>query len=359
MSVERATQVRRRFPRVLRILVAGAVLGLPALPRAAAQVPAIPSIPDGFPDFVLTPATESLAPLRARVDKLVADGSALNSRCAKFEIGSALEASCRTDVSAWQAERSAAQNLADAQKAQMDFLVDLVAQYQDIAGQIDGNLARINELGMHHRAQDFEDWVDMASSARDEFAAQVEKAVTQLTVAQAQKGILGAVKGISPDTEDSILQTLESIHPRPTAVIAAVQHMATNETRERLVADAEIVVKYIESTHAGWTAKTTEEMQDVAFDLLCAASPGKEGATEKECKVFASEAKVLSAELYYGIASEVAKRQVDSLFNLTGEQLKALAARTRVLVDQVKKRKEVRARIQAILNQMQENNSKL
>ncbi len=332
---------------------------MPMLQRAAAQVPAVPAIPDSFPDFVRTPATVSLAPLRARVDKLVADGSALNSRCAKFEIGSALEASCRTDVSTWQAERSAVQKLADAQRAQMDFLVDLVAQYQDLTRQIDGNLARIDELGMRHREQDFEDWVDLASGARDEFTAQVKKALTELTVAQAQKGILASVQGISPGTEDSIMQTLESIHPRPTAVIRAVRRMATNESRERLATDAEFVVDFIEKNHAAWTAQTTEQMQDVAFNLLCAAAPGKEGVFQKQCEIFASEAKVLSAELYYGITTSVATRQVDSLFNLTDEQLKALAARTRVLVDQVKKRKEVRARIQAILNQMQENNSKL
>lgn len=351
--------MRRRSPCVLSLVVAGAVLGLPVLPRAAAQVPAVPAIPDSFPDFVRTPATASLAPLRARVDKLVAEGTALNARCAKFEIGSPLEASCRADVSAWQAQRSTAQKLADAQRAQMDFLVDLVAQYQDLTNQIDGNLARINELGMRHREQDFEDWVDLASGARHEFTAQVKKAVTQLAVAQAQKGILASVRGISPGTEDSIMQTLESIHPRPTAVIAAVQRMATNESRERLATDAEFVVDFIEKTHARWTAQTTEQMQDVAFDLLCAVSPGEDGVFQKQCEVFASEAKVLSAELYYGITTAVAKRQVDSLFNLTQDQLKAIAARTRVLVDQVKKRKEVRARIEAILNQMQENNSEL
>jgi hypothetical protein len=332
---------------------------LPALRRAAAQVPAVPAIPDSFPDFVRTPAAANLAPLRARVGKLVARGSALNARCAKFEIGSALEASCRTDVSAWQTERSAVQKLADAQRAQMSFLVDLVAQYQDLTRQIDGNLARINELGMRHREQDFEDWVDLASSARHEFAEKVKKALTELTVAQTQKGILATVRGISPGTEDSIIQTLESIHPRPTAVIAAVQRMATNESRERLATDAEFVVDFIEKNHAGWTAQTTEQMQDVAFNLLCAVSPGKDGIFQKQCEVFASEAKVLSAELYYGITTAVAMRHVDSLSNLTGDQLKTLAVRTQLLVDRVKKRKEVRARIEAILNQMQENNSEL
>jgi hypothetical protein len=352
-------QVRLGFPRVLSVVVAGAVLGLPVLPRAAAQVPVVPAIPDGFPDFVRTPATESLAPLRARVDKLVADGLALNQRCAKFEIGTALEASCRADVSAWQAERSAAQKLADAQRAQMDFLADLVAQHQDLTRQIEGNLARINEMGMRHREQDFEDWVGLASGARDEFTAQIKKAATQLAVAQAQKGILATVQGISPGTEDSIIQTLDSIHPRPTAVITAVRRMATNESRKRLASDAEFVVDFIQKTHTRWTAQTTEQMQDVAFDLLCAVSPGKDGVFQKQCEVFASEAKVLSAELYYGITTAVAKQQVASLVNLTQDQLKAIAARTQILVDQVKKRKEVRARIEAILNQMQENNSEL
>ena len=351
--------VRDRSPRVLSLVVAGAVLVLSVLPQAAAQVPAVPAIPDSFPDFVRTPATETLAPLRTRVDKLVADGRALNARCAKFEIGSALEASCRADVSAWQAQRSAVQKLADAQSAQISFLVDLVAQYQDLSRQIDGNLARINELGMSHREQDFEDWVDLASSAQDEFAAELKKALTELAVAQAKKGILATVRGISPGTEDSIMQTLESIHPRPTAVIAAVQRMATNESRERLATDAEFVVDFIEKNHASWTAQTKEQMQDVAFNLLCSVSPGKDGIFEKQCEVFASEAKVLSAELYYGVTTAVAMRHVDSLSNLTGDQLKALAVRTQLLVDRVKKRKEVRARIATILNQMQENNSEL
>jgi hypothetical protein len=76
---------------------------------------------------------------------------------------------------------------------------------------------------------------------------------------------------------------------------------------------------------------------------------------QKQCELFRSEAKILSAEVYYGTASLVAKQQVDSLVSLTEDQLKALAARTKILVRQIAERKSVRGQIALELHLMQED----
>lgn len=52
-----------------------------------------------------------------------------------------------------------------------------------------------------------------------------------------------------------------------------------------------------------------------------------------QCKHFRNEAKVFSAEVYYGAATFVARQQVGTLTRLSEDQLKALATRNKVLKD--------------------------
>lgn len=322
------------------LLVPGAVL---------AQIPVLPRIPDGMPVEIQQALEPRLAPLQARVAGLVSDGRKLNQSCAHVEVGSPLEQECNSMKQKWIGDRGALQKDVDTLAAHIGMIAQLVAQDQQITKAIEGNLNRIAELGFKHRAEDFEEWDKLSDDAKKEFVGQVEEQTIDLLSDKVEDGILSGVKGIPKERAAKWMAFLEKCEPRPDAVIAAVQHMTTNETRERLAGDARILVIFLKNGYQGWNAQTREEMLNLALDNVCEGVPSE--ALSGQCKLFRNEARVLSAEVYYGAATAVAREQVDRLTNLSEEQLEALAARNKVLKDQIHERSEVRSRIKLLLSE--------
>lgn len=142
---------------------------------------------------------------------------------------------------------------------------------------------------------------------------------------------------------------MEKGDPKPVTVIAAVQRMATSPTRAQLAADAGILTTFLKTGYEGWNAQSREELLNLALDNVCEGVPSE--TLSAQCNVFRGEARVLSAEVYYGAATFVARQQVDTLTNLSEEQLKALAARNTVLKQQIRDRSEVRSRIKLLLSE--------
>jgi hypothetical protein len=215
----------------------------------------------------------------------------------------------------------------------------LVAQEQKLTGDINGNLDAIKTLGFSHRAEEFEEWNNLSEDARKEFVTQVKEQAVDLMAGKLEDGILAGTKGISQEKAAQWIALLEKGKTRPDAVIAAIRRMTTTQTRAQLSADAGILVQFLKTGYAGWNAETREQLLNLTLDSTCEAVPAE--ALSAQCKLFRSEAKVLSAEVYYGAATYVARKQVDTLTNLSEEQLK----------DQIRDRTEVRSRIKLLVSE--------
>jgi hypothetical protein len=312
-----------------------------------AQIPSLPRIPETFPDDAKTTLQARLAPLQPRIDGLVTAGKNLNQHCAHFEVGSSLEQACASEKQQWIAQRSALQRDVDTLQAHIGMIGQLVQQDQKLTRDIDGNLRLIEELGFKHRAEEFEEWNKLSDDARKEFVDKVKEQAVDLLADKFEDGILSGVKGISQTRAAEWMAVLEKGNPKPTAVMEAVERMATTETRTQLAADAGILTTFLKTGYAGWNAESREQLLNLALDNVCEGVRVETLAAQ--CEVFRGEAKVLSAEVYYGAATYVARQQVNTLTNLSEEQLKALAARNKVLQQQIQDRNEVRSRIKVLL----------
>lgn len=313
------------------------------------QVPVLPRIPEGFSPDIHQALEPRVAALQTRIDTLVSHGKDLNQRCARIEAGSSLEQECLSLKQQWLAERGALQKDVETLQAHIGMIGQLLEQDQKLSRDIEGNLLRIEELGFKHRAEEFEEWNNLSEEAKKEFTDKVKEQAVDLLAGKFQEGILSGVKGISQEKAAQWIALLEKGKPRPDAVISAVQRMTTTQTRQQLAADAGILVKFIKKGYAGWNAETREQLLNLTLDSVCDAVRAE--ALSAQCKLFRSEAKILSAEVYYGAATYVARQQVDALTNLSEDQLKALAARNNVLKDQIRDRSEVRSRIKLLLSE--------
>lgn len=336
-------------PRLFAVLLSFAALCLLAPTAVLAQIPAVPRIPAGMPSDIQQDLQPRLAPLQTRIDGLVTDGKNLNQHCAHFEVGSSLQQECNSLKQKWLAERATLQGDVDTLQAHIGMIAQLVAQDRQLTQAIDGNLKSIAELGFKHRAEDFEEWDKLSDDAKKEFVAKVKEQAIDLFADKVQDGILAGTGGISQDTAAKWIAFLEKSDPKPVEVIAAVQRMATTETRAQLAADAHILTIFLKNGYEGWNAETREQLLNLALDNVCEGVPSE--PLSAQCKLFRNEARVLSAEVYYGAATFVARQQVDALTNLSEDQLKALAARNKVLKDQIHDRSEVRSRIKLLLSE--------
>jgi hypothetical protein len=334
-------------PAVALFSFAALILFVPSFTRA--QIPALPRVPDGMPPEIQQALQPRLAPLQTRIDKLISDGKNLNAHCAHFEVGSALEQECNTLKQTWIGDRASVQKDANNLQARITLIAQLVAQDQQLTQAINNNLQRIEELGFKHRAEDFEEWDKLSDEAKKEFVDKVKEQAVDLLTDKVQDGILSGVKGISQEKADKWIAFLEKGDPKPVTIIAAVQRMVTSESREHLAADANMLSTFLKTAYQGWNAQTREELLNLALDNVCEGVPSE--ALSAQCKLFRSEARVLSAEVYYGAATYVARTQVDTLTNLSEDQLKALAARNKVLKEQIHDRSEVRSRLKLLLTE--------
>jgi prefoldin subunit 5 len=314
-----------------------------------AQIPALPHIPEGIPSAVQSALQPRLVPLQSRIEGLVASGKHLNQHCTHFEVGSSLEQECISEKQQWIAQRRELQKDADTLQAHIGMIAQLVAQDQKLTRDIEGNLQSIEDLGFKHRAEEFEEWNKLSEEAKKDFAEKVQEQAVDLLADKFEEGILSGVKGISQARAAQWTAMLQKGNPKPVAVIAAVQRMSTTETRVQLTADAGILTTFLKSGYAGWNAETREQLLTVALDNVCEGVAVE--ALSAQCKVFRSEAKVLSAEVYYGAATYIARQQVDALTKLSEDQLKGLAARNKVLQQQVQDRSEVRGKINLLLSE--------
>jgi hypothetical protein len=337
------------YPRGPFLFAAGAIVFSLAPLAALAQIPALPRVPDSLPPDLQQALQPRLAPLQARIETLVADGKALNQQCAHVEVGSALEQQCNGLKQKWVGDRAAVQKDATALQARITLIEQLSAQEQKITKDINGNLQRIAELGFQHRAEEFEEWEQLSDDAKKEFVDKVKEQAIDLLTDKVQDGILAGTKGISQESANKWIAFLEKGDPKPVTVIAAVQRMVTSESRERLAADAGMLSTFLKTAYQGWNAQTRDELLNLALDNVCEGVPSE--ALSAQCKLFRSEARVLSAEVYYGAATAVARQQVDALTNLSEEQLRALAARNRVLKQQIHERSEVRSQLKLLLSE--------
>jgi hypothetical protein len=326
---------------------AALALFVPSSTRA--QIPVLPRIPDGMPPEIQQALQPRLAPLQARIDKLITDGKNLNTHCAHFEVGSALEQECNTLKQNWIADRASVQKDANTLQARVGMIAQLVSQDQQLTQSINNSLQRIEELGFKHRAEDFEEWDKLSDEAKKEFVDKVKEQAVDLLADKVQDGILSGVKGISQEKAGKWIAFLEKGDPKPVTVIAAVQRMVTSESREHLAADANMLSTFLKTAYQGWNAQTREELLNLALDNVCEGVPSE--ALSSQCKLFRSESRILSAEVYYGAATYVARKQVDTLTNLSEDQLKALAARNKVLKEQIHDRSEVRSRLKLLLTE--------
>jgi hypothetical protein len=316
---------------------------------ALAQIPVLPRIPDGVPVDVQQAIQPRLATLQARIDNLISGGKDLNQRCAHFEVGSSLEQECISRKQQWVASRGALQKDVETLQAHIGMIGQLVAQDRQLTKNIDENLKHIEELGFRHRAEEFEEWNSLSEDARKEFVDKVKEQAVDLLADKFQDGILAGTRGISQEKAAGWVALLAKSKPKSDAVIAAVQRMTTSETRAQLAADAGILTTFLKSGYDGWNAETREQLLNLALDNICEGVPSE--ALGAQCKLFRNEAKVLSAEVYYGAATYVARTQVDTLTNLSEDQLKALAARNKVLQAQIRDRSEVRSRIKLLISE--------
>jgi hypothetical protein len=314
-----------------------------------AQIPALPQIPEAFPLEIQQALQPHLAPLQVRLDQLVGGGKNLNQHCVHFEKGSALEQECLGLQQQWVTERSGLQHDVETLQAHIGMIGQLIAQDQKLTREIDGNLEAIKALGFAHRAEDFEEWNKLSEEAKKEFVDKVKEQAADLMADMAGKGMLAGTQGISKDQADRWIAVLQRGKIKPEAAIAAIRRMTTSETRAQLVADASIVVQLLKTGYAGWNAESREELWNFALDSTCEAAHSETVAAQ--CSLFRSEAKILSAEFYYGAATYVARSQIDALTNLTEEQLKALAVRNNFLKEQIRDRSEVRSRIKLLISE--------
>ncbi len=336
-------------PRLFAVLLSSAAYFLLAPPAVLAQIPVLPRIPAGMPADIQQALQPRLAPLQTRIDGLVTDGKNLNQHCAHFEVGSSLQQECNSLKQKWLADRSLLQKDVDTLQAHIGMIAQLVDQDQQFTQAIESNLKSIAQLGFQHRAEDFEEWDKLSDDAQKEFVAKVKEQAIDLLADKVQDGILAGTKGISQETAAKWTAFLEKCNPKPEKVMAAVQRMVTTETRAHLAADAGLLTTFLKTGYEGWNAETREQLLNFALDNVCEGVPSE--PLSAQCKLFRNEARVLSAEVYYGAATFVARQQVDALTNLSEEQLKALAARNKVLKDQIHDRSEVRSRIKLLLSE--------
>lgn len=335
-----------RMPRLRKGFLLTAALCLFCAGPTRAQLPVLPRIPEAFPQDIQQALQPRLAPLQIRLEHLVNNGRNLNQHCGHFEKGSALEQECLGLQQQWIAERGALQHDVDTLQVHIGMIGQLVVEDQKLTQQINGNLEAIKALGFAHRAEDFEEWNKLSDEARKEFADKIKEQAADLIADMAEKGILATTHGLSQEKANKWIALLEKEKIKPDA-IAAVRRMTTNETRAQLAADAGFVVQVLKTGYAGWNAETREELLNLALDSTCEASHSETFAAQ--CSLFRSEAKILSAEVYYGGATYVARDQIDALTSLTEDQLKALAVRNNFLKDQIRDRSEVRSRIKLLL----------
>jgi hypothetical protein len=334
---------------VLRVFAFSLVPLLFSAVALSGQIPVLPRIPEGIPSDVQSALQPRLVPLQSRIDGVVASGKNLNQHCARFEVGSSLEQECISEKKQWIAQRRALQKDVDTLQAHIGMIAQLVVHDQKLTRDINGNLQGIEELGFKHRAEEFEEWNKLSEEAKREFVEKVKEQAVDILADKFEEGILSGVKGISETRAAQWVAVLQKGNPKPVGVIAAVQRMATTETRAQLAADAGILTTFLKSGYAGWNAESREQLLTLALDNVCEGVPVE--ALGAQCKVFRNEAKVLSAEVYYGAATYVARQQVDALTMLSEEQLKALAARNKVLQQQIQDRSEVRSRIKLLLSE--------
>jgi hypothetical protein len=316
---------------------------------AAAQIPVVPQIPENFPPDIRQALLPRTAPLRTSVDGLVNAGKDLNQHCAHFEHGSSLESECISLKQQWVANRAGLQRDVEMMQAHLGMLGQLIAQDQKLTHEIESNLAAIKQLGFDHRAEDIEEWNKLSEEARKQFVDKVKEQAVDLIADKVQDGLLAGTRGFPQDKAAQWISILDKGRPQTDKVIGAIQRLTTTETRTQLAADAGILAQFLKTGYAGWNAVTREQLMDLALDNTCEAAPSE--TFQAQCKVFRSEAKIVSAEVYYGTATYVARKQVDALTNLSEDQLKALAARNKVLMVQIRDRSEVRSRIKLLLSE--------
>ena len=313
-----------RMPRLRKGFLLMAALCLFCAGSSRAQLPVLPRIPETFPQDIQQALQPRLAPLHVRLDHLVNSGKNLNQRCANFEKGSALEQECLGLQQQWIAERSAIQHDVDTLQAHIGMIGQLVVQDQKLTQQINGNLDAIKNSWLRSPRRGFlRNGTSFPMKAKkEEFADKIKEQAADLIADMAGKGILATTHGLSQEQANKWIALLEKQKIKPDAAIAAVGRMTTNETRAQLAADAGFVVQVLKTGYAGWNAQTREELLNLALDSTCEASHSETFAAQ--CSLFRSEAKILSAEVYYGSATYVARNQIDALASLTEEQLKAL-----------------------------------
>jgi hypothetical protein len=316
---------------------------------ACGQVPVLPHIPDSLPPEIQQALQPHFSPLQARLDTLLGEGKNLNQHCGHFERGSALEQECVSLKQQWVVQRSGIQKDVEMLQAHIGMISELVAQDQKLTHDINGNLDGIRALGFSHRAEEFEEWNNLSDDAKKDFVDKVKEQAVELMADKLEDGILAGTKGIPQEKATQWIALLEKGKTKPDAVIAAIQRMTTSETRAQLAADAGIVSTFLKTGYAGWNAETREQLLNLTLDSTCEAVPAE--ALSVQCKLFRNEAKVLSAEVYYGAATYVARKQVDALTRLSEDQLRALAVRNNLLKDQIRDRSEVRSRIKLLLSE--------
>ena len=315
----------------------------------AAQIPLAPQIPESFPPDIRQALLPRIAPLQLRVDGLVSAGKDLNQHCGHFEKGSPLEQECISLKQQWIANRTGVQRDAETLQAHIGMLGQLIAQDQKLSREIASNLDAIKQLGFDHRAEDIEEWNQLSEEARKQFVDKVKEQAVDLIADKVQDGLLAGTRGLPQDKAAQWISILDKGRPQTDTVMHAVERMTTNETRTQLAADAGILAHFLKTGYAGWNAQTREQVLNLALDSTCEGAPSE--TFQSQCKLFRGEAKIFAAELYYGAATYVARKQVDALTNLSEEQLNALAARNKVLVQQIRDRQEVRSRIKLLLSE--------
>jgi hypothetical protein len=335
---------------ILLLLLAALCL----VPQAHAAIPALPEIPAALPEAVREPLIAKRTTLALKRQGLIAEGEANTRQCASVVQGSAEHQACLSKLGQFNAKvetlRGERDRLADEVDAAIAAEIHrLQAEDARLTRSINTDITAINNLGFARRAEDFQEWVKLAKGAQKQFEEECKTQAIDIVTSLAQEKMFDALKGMDSARLKRLIELLEKEKdPTKEATLKALRELSAAKAIRRadMAKEAAVAATAIDRGIQGALGEKREDQLRLWLDMICDFSEMAE--VMKGCHLVKAELLVVTAALYNNASRRVTRHEIERLTQMTEDQLRGLKKINEVLVEHVKERNAVRAKIKEL-----------
>jgi len=278
---------------------------------------------------------------RDRAQELRNAATRCRSRLASGELDScAIRVTFRKDtrISIGEAERLANEfewraRQFETSERQAQAFEEAQSKVRNLKEQVEQDQRAIQNLGLRRRAEDFEAWMALSEEAKEAFETETLDALMTTTLLNVQAGTK-KVGSLSPPKANSYISRLRSKGVDEPYLFDAIRGLSRVQGRPQLARRVNIFLDQMSKAKDSYSmAKgiSQESLTDYSAKLEALGTVLGWAVEDPGLTFLVAEIRWTSASLYNNLTRRVAKDQIETMTNLTEEQLKALKRLTEVL----------------------------